>query len=62
LADAGGTPGAQAAIVAGSRLKGLVVFGGTAVVSDGALAAIANNAFGTGAWDAQVDRKAPALP
>ncbi|NUR59501.1 MAG: hypothetical protein HOV87_12660 [Catenulispora sp.] len=62
LADGSGTPGSQGAIVSGSHLKGLVVFGGTAVVPDSALAAIADNAFGTGAWDARVDRSAPALP
>ncbi|MEZ0108480.1 putative cell wall-binding protein [Catenulispora sp. EB89] len=62
LADAAGTPGSQAAVVSGAHLKGLVVFGGTSVVSNGALGAIANNAFGSGAWESAVDRDAPALP
>lgn len=62
LADPYGTPGSQAAVVSGSHLKGLVVFGGTSVVTNGALTAIANNAFGAGAWDAAVNRDGPALP
>ncbi|MBS2547051.1 cell wall-binding repeat-containing protein [Catenulispora sp. NL8] len=62
LADASGTPGSQSAIVSAAHLKGLVVFGGTAAVPDKALAAIANNAFGLGAWNAAFDRDAPALP
>jgi hypothetical protein len=62
LADPTGTPGPQGAIVSGAHLKGLVVFGGTAVVTDGALGAIADNAFGSGTWDSAVDRAAPALP
>lgn len=62
LADASGTPGSQSAVVSGGRLKGIVVFGGTSVVTNGALTSIANNAFGTGTWDSALDRNAPPLP
>jgi hypothetical protein len=62
LADPAGTPGSQGAVVSGGHLKGLVVFGGTAAVTNSALTAISTTAFGAGAWDAAVDRAAPALP
>lgn len=62
LADAHGTPGSQGAIVSGQHLKGLVVFGGTSVVPNGALIGIANSAFGAGTWNTALDRNAPALP
>ena len=62
LADPSGTPGSQGAVVSAGHLKGLVVFGGPAAVTNGALTAISSTAFGAGAWDAAVDRDAPGLP
>jgi hypothetical protein len=62
LADGDGVPGAEAGVLTNGHLKGVAVFGGTAVVSDATLASIADTAFGSGAWDLKTDRQAPALP
>ncbi|MBS2547052.1 cell wall-binding repeat-containing protein [Catenulispora sp. NL8] len=51
----------EASVLGTPGLGGIAVFGGTSVVSDKALSATADLAFGVGGWDKGLNRQAPAL-
>lgn len=51
----------EAGVLSTPGLGGIAVFGGTSVVSNAALTATANTAFGAGGWDAGLNRQAPAI-
>jgi hypothetical protein len=61
LAGPSGLTPQEASVLNTPGLGGIAVFGGTSVVSDAALSATANIAFGPGGWDKGLNRQAPAL-
>ncbi|NUR26814.1 MAG: hypothetical protein HOV83_13395 [Catenulispora sp.] len=64
LTDGSGTPGSEHAYLSANSgaVKEIVVFGGTHVVPDAVVSAVANAIAGAGKWDGHVNRAEPALP
>jgi len=62
LAGPDGLSAGQTSVLTGDRLAGVAVFGGTRAVGDAVADAVADTAFGAGAWDPATNRQAPALP
>lgn len=62
LAGPQGLSADQTSVVTGDHLSGLAVFGGADAVGGAVADALADVAFGAGAWDPATNRQAPALP
>ena len=61
LAGPTGLTAQEASVLSAPGLGGIAVFGGKSVVSDAALTAAADAAFGAGGWDGGLNRLAPPL-